>query len=62
MCCCLELTQKALVEDVACAAVDVEPMDLSGGEVNLVDVVRIGYLESRFEEFVLGVEVISYTQ
>ena len=47
-----------MVEDIACAAVDVEPMDSSGGEVDLVDVFGIGYLESRFEEFVLGVEVI----
>ena len=49
----LKSTQETLVEDFACAAVDVEPMDLSGGEVDLVDVVGIGYLESRFEEVVL---------
>ena len=54
----LVFTQKALIMYVACAAVDVEPMDFAGGEVDLVDVFGIGYLESRFEEFVLGVEVI----
>lgn len=47
-----------MVEDIACAAVDVEPVDLAGGEVDLVKIVRISYFETWFEEVVLGTEVI----
>lgn len=47
-----------MVKDVACAAVDVGPMDLAGGEVDLVDVFGICDFKTWFKEVVLGVEVI----
>lgn len=50
-------TQEPLVEDVACAAVDVEPFDLAGVEIDLVDVFRIAYLDVGLEKAVLGVEI-----
>lgn len=47
-----------MVKDVACATVDMEPLDVAGGEVDLVTVVGISNFKTGFEEYVLGVEVI----
>lgn len=49
----LELTQEAMVKDVTCAAVDVEPKDFAGSEIDLVDVFGIADFDVRFEEVVL---------